>query len=271
MHYAVVLASVGYIIQSMNGPRHDERGRPVIGLVGDSRPAHFGAWRDIDVCLAWSHYLDAISPERRRRPDRAARAAPRRAPRAPARPHRRPAADRRSRPRRVRLRRRAPSGQRAGRSGSRRCRAGSRHRGARPRPADPRRLPRHAAAQPGRRRRHRPAPRGSRSHPPGRARRVRHAFAGGRGREPRSSRSSAPSRRRSARIITRASADLGAGLRISARAPDGLVEAVERDAGAEGFCLAVLWHPEEDLEGGGLALYGALVAASSERRERVAA
>ncbi len=36
--------------------------------------------------------------------------------------------------------------------------------------------------------------------------------------------------------------DPGAGLRVSARAEDGLVEAVERDDGC--FCLGVQWHPE---------------------------
>jgi putative glutamine amidotransferase len=52
-------------------------------------------------------------------------------------------------------------------------------------------------------------------------------------------------------------------LTVSARSPDGLAEAVE--AGAGGFCLAVLWHPEENLDQGGLALYEALVAAARER------
>jgi putative glutamine amidotransferase len=36
--------------------------------------------------------------------------------------------------------------------------------------------------------------------------------------------------------------DPGAGLRVSARAEDGVVEAVERDDGP--FCLGVQWHPE---------------------------
>ena len=36
--------------------------------------------------------------------------------------------------------------------------------------------------------------------------------------------------------------DPGAGLRVSARAEDGVVEAIERDDGP--FCLGVQWHPE---------------------------
>lgn len=55
------------------------------------------------------------------------------------------------------------------------------------------------------------------------------------------------------------------GLQVSARSPDGLVEAVE-DPEAH-FCLAVLWHPEEDLAGGGASLYEALVAAAASRRQ----
>ena len=44
--------------------------------------------------------------------------------------------------------------------------------------------------------------------------------------------------------------DIGAGMRVSAPLPDGVVEAFE--GGDGGFCLAVLWHPEEDLEGWGI-------------------
>ena len=36
--------------------------------------------------------------------------------------------------------------------------------------------------------------------------------------------------------------DPGAGLRVSARAEDGLAEAIERDDGS--FCIGVQWHPE---------------------------
>lgn len=57
---------------------------------------------------------------------------------------------------------------------------------------------------------------------------------------------------------------------VSARSPDGLVEAAE--APDRDFCLAVLWHPEENLEAGGLRLYEALVDAARERsRTKVAA
>lgn len=58
-------------------------------------------------------------------------------------------------------------------------------------------------------------------------------------------------------------AELGDGVVATGHAPDGVVEAIELPG--ERFCLAVLWHPEEDLDGGGGALYGALVAACSER------
>ena len=47
---------------------------------------------------------------------------------------------------------------------------------------------------------------------------------------------------------------------VSARSPDGLVEAFE--APDRAFCVAVLWHPEENLAGGGADLYAALVAAA---------
>ncbi len=40
--------------------------------------------------------------------------------------------------------------------------------------------------------------------------------------------------------------DVGAGLRVTARAPDGLVEGLERDG--DGWVVAVQWHPEWLLE-----------------------
>lgn len=60
---------------------------------------------------------------------------------------------------------------------------------------------------------------------------------------------------------------IGDGLRVSARARDGIVEAIELD---DGFVLGVLWHPEHMLDRGPLQarLYESLVAAA---RERVAA
>ncbi len=53
-------------------------------------------------------------------------------------------------------------------------------------------------------------------------------------------------------------------LRPSAHSPDGLVEAAETDAGGP-YCVAVLWHPEEDLEAGGQRLYDSLIAAAAAR------
>jgi putative glutamine amidotransferase len=56
-------------------------------------------------------------------------------------------------------------------------------------------------------------------------------------------------------------AELGAGLREVARAPDGTVEALEDPA--RRFTLGVLWHPEE---GEDLALFEALVREATEYR-----
>jgi putative glutamine amidotransferase len=50
----------------------------------------------------------------------------------------------------------------------------------------------------------------------------------------------------------------------SAHAADGVVEAAE--VADREFCLAVLWHPEEDLRGGGARLYEALVEAARSAR-----
>jgi gamma-glutamyl-gamma-aminobutyrate hydrolase PuuD len=60
---------------------------------------------------------------------------------------------------------------------------------------------------------------------------------------------------------------LGAGLRVSARAEDGTVEAVEQPAGR--FALGVLWHPEED-EVGGAPLFAELVAQATTFRRAAA-
>jgi putative glutamine amidotransferase len=56
---------------------------------------------------------------------------------------------------------------------------------------------------------------------------------------------------------------LGKGLKIEARAPDGLVEAF-RDAAAPGFALGVQWHPEWQFEKNAFsrALFGAFGEAS---------
>ena len=58
--------------------------------------------------------------------------------------------------------------------------------------------------------------------------------------------------RRCAPTTTRASRRSRGRSTPPAHSPDGLVEAAEVDRTDE-FCLAVLWHPEEDLEGGGLS------------------
>jgi gamma-glutamyl-gamma-aminobutyrate hydrolase PuuD len=64
---------------------------------------------------------------------------------------------------------------------------------------------------------------------------------------------------------------LAPALRASAHSPDGLVEAAEASDGA-GWCVAVLWHPEEDLAAGGQRLYDSLIAAAaSHRSARIAA
>ncbi len=59
---------------------------------------------------------------------------------------------------------------------------------------------------------------------------------------------------------------IGEGLVPTAVAPDGLVEALEdpeRD-----FCIAVLWHPEEDPHGSGAPIFGALVEHARRRAAR---
>ena len=56
--------------------------------------------------------------------------------------------------------------------------------------------------------------------------------------------------------------ELGRGLRESARAPDGTVEALEDPT--KRFTLGVLWHPEE---GEDLALFEALVEAAASPRD----
>jgi putative glutamine amidotransferase len=49
---------VGYIIHVAD-PDHSDR--PRIGLVADRREASFGAWTDIQLDLVWTHYVDAIT------------------------------------------------------------------------------------------------------------------------------------------------------------------------------------------------------------------
>ncbi|HUZ83703.1 MAG TPA: gamma-glutamyl-gamma-aminobutyrate hydrolase family protein [Gaiellales bacterium] len=54
---------------------------------------------------------------------------------------------------------------------------------------------------------------------------------------------------------------IGAGLACVARAPDGVIEALEDPALP--FCLGVLWHPDADPAGSGAPLFGGLVAAAA--------
>jgi len=51
-------------------------------------------------------------------------------------------------------------------------------------------------------------------------------------------------------------------LEVTGDAADGVVEAIELPGAA--FCLGVLWHPEEDTEGGG-PLFRGLVEAARAR------
>ena len=59
---------------------------------------------------------------------------------------------------------------------------------------------------------------------------------------------------------------LGSGLRVSARAEDGVVEAVEAENGR--FLLGVQWHPERDGADPNRALFAGLVEAARASRER---
>jgi gamma-glutamyl-gamma-aminobutyrate hydrolase PuuD len=52
------------------------------------------------------------------------------------------------------------------------------------------------------------------------------------------------------------------GLTVTARAPDGVVEGVELEG--EGFCVGVLWHPEEHAELGGPLFRGLVEATARE-------
>ena len=67
----------------------------------------------------------------------------------------------------------------------------------------------------------------------------------------------------SRRTTIRASTELGEGLRVSASAPDGVIEAIEAIDG--GFCLGVQWHPEERLDPEGITLIRAFIAAARAR------
>jgi putative glutamine amidotransferase len=58
-------------------------------------------------------------------------------------------------------------------------------------------------------------------------------------------------------------AEPGRGMRIAARAPDGVIEAIEAREG--GFCLGVQWHPERSDSPADRALLQAFVAACKTR------
>ncbi len=60
-------------------------------------------------------------------------------------------------------------------------------------------------------------------------------------------------------------AEVGGSLHVSARAPDGVIEAIEDPA--HRFCLGVQWHPEKAAGGDSDALFGAFVAASAVGEE----
>lgn len=254
-----------YIIQSMSEGRR-ERTRPVIGLVSDSRPASFGAWSDVGVDLVWSHYTEAIE-----RAGGAALVSP---------PRGYLAAD---------------PGLLLSRvdglllTGGRDIDASSYGAEAHPendagdaiRDAVETALARAALewrtpvlgvcrgmqvlnlVTGGSLQQHLEDPEGIHRGEPGAF--VSHSvdvepgslLAGVVGSETTEIRSH----------HHQGLAEIGAGLRVSGRSRDGVVEAFE--GGDGGFCLAVLWHPEEDLDGGGLAIYEALVEAASERGERV--
>jgi putative glutamine amidotransferase len=64
--------------------------------------------------------------------------------------------------------------------------------------------------------------------------------------------------------------ELGKGLRVSARAPDGVVEAIESTG--DWFAVAVQWHPEEMLAGAGhaAALFAALAGVCVPAQARAA-
>jgi putative glutamine amidotransferase len=59
--------------------------------------------------------------------------------------------------------------------------------------------------------------------------------------------------------------NVGTGLTVTAHAPDGVVEALEKPDAT--FCVAVEWHPENFVESGEfLPLFEGLVRASDRRR-----
>jgi putative glutamine amidotransferase len=53
---------------------------------------------------------------------------------------------------------------------------------------------------------------------------------------------------------------VGAGLVVSARAEDGVIEAIEHPGRT--FCLGVLWHPDAEHEGHGAPVFEGLVSSA---------
>ncbi len=56
--------------------------------------------------------------------------------------------------------------------------------------------------------------------------------------------------------------EVGPGVLVVARAPDGVIEGIE--APAQRFCLGVQWHPEYGVASGDAAIFEALVAAAGD-------
>jgi putative glutamine amidotransferase len=54
--------------------------------------------------------------------------------------------------------------------------------------------------------------------------------------------------------------DVGAGIAVTARAPDGVIEAIEDPR--RRFCIGVQWHPEYHVDPGDRRIFGALVDAA---------
>ncbi len=61
-----------------------------------------------------------------------------------------------------------------------------------------------------------------------------------------------------------AAKDLGPGVTVNARAPDGVIEGIER--ADRRFCLGVQWHPEYAVSAGDEAIFGAFIEAAADGR-----
>jgi putative glutamine amidotransferase len=59
-----------------------------------------------------------------------------------------------------------------------------------------------------------------------------------------------------------AAKDLGPGVTVNARAPDGVIEGIE--IAARRFCLGVQWHPEYTVSAGDEAIFGAFIEAAAD-------